>query len=474
MRFFDPDTDKPKKDGGENLPQSASVFAGTVLERLPDGLVVIGEDRSVISMNALARTYLGLGKAEPGNVESLLESSPVDMTEIEAVLQSGAAADVITQAADGRAILSSIRFLRDANKSDIGVTIILRDLQMIDRQRKLAAGARLPDRFKFTRDKDAAIDFSAQRRLSDAIDTIVKKGERALSVGARILLSGESGSGKTELAKHLHRRVGNPEEPFIHVNCGSIPEQLFESEMFGHAKGAFTGASPTGRRGLIEEADGGTLFLDEIGEMPIALQAKLLKFLDDGYVQQIGARKGKRVTCRVISASNRDLWSLVQEGTFRADLYYRLAAAPLTLAPLREQPKLVDHLIDRALGRINDSRDAALSLDETCRARLRSYAFPGNIRELHNVVFQLSLIDADVATVGDLPAHVVQGQPVLSVVSSQSDTDETGDLKAQVRAFERTIIDDAIRLYGSKRKAAAALGIDIGTIVRKSKSEAGS
>lgn len=473
MRFFDSseqNTDSNSQATG--LSDLPTLFSG-VIDRLPDGLIVLNPQQQVLAMNELARTFLGLVDQEYDHLDSLAEQAEADFSMAGEACRRGTATDFIVTAVDRRAILVSVRFVRDRASGDQAAIFTMRDLQMLDRQRKLAAGDRPTNRFKFTKDTEASPDFGTQRRISPEIDTAIKHGERALAVGARVLLTGESGTGKTELAKYLHRRVGNPEDPFVHVNCGSIPEQLFESEMFGHTKGAFTGASSTGRRGLLEEADGGTLFLDEIGEMPALLQAKLLKFLDDGYVQQIGARKGKRISCRVIAATNRDLHALVQSGTFRGDLYYRLASVPVTLPALREQPSLVNHLIDHVLRRINESRETALSIDADCRAALLRYVYPGNCRELQSVLLQLSLIDDALATRDNLPSFVLNSTNALRLITpTEPASGDESDMKALVRAYERDLIDEAIRIHGSKRKAAVALGVDIGTIVRKTKGKA--
>ena len=297
--------------------------------------------------------------------------------------------------------------------------------------------------------------------------------------GARILLVGESGSGKTEIAKYLRRLTEAPETPFVHVNCGAIPESLFESEMFGYEKGAFTGALQTGKKGLIEAAEGGTLFLDEVGEIPLPCQAKLLKFLEDGMVQRIGARVARRVRTRVISATNRDLWQMCRADRFRRDLFYRLAVIPLEVAPLREQPELVQHLIDHFLMAVNQTRERRLGLSPDRRAALAAYAFPGNIRELHNVLQQLSVAAGDEATAALLPRRMIApgGAAEPAVVEALPDEAAPvsllaapggpGLLRDRVRAFERELILDAIVRHGSKRKAARALGVDIGTIVRK-------
>jgi len=237
---------------------------------------------------------------------------------------------------------------------------------------------------------------------------------------------------------------------------------LFESEMFGYERGAFTGALQGGKKGLIETAGGGTLFLDEIGEIPLVSQAKLLKFLEDGTVQRIGAAAQRRVDVRVVAATNRELTAMVAEGSFRRDLYHRLKVVTITVPPLRQQRDQIGPLLDLMLARTNAGRTPALALDAACRARLLAHDFPGNVRELAHVIERLGVVADAVAGLDDLA-----GDPDFAVpVDAVSRADE-GGLKAQVQAFEDGLIDEAVRTLGSKRAAARALGVDIGTVVRK-------
>lgn len=304
---------------------------------------------------------------------------------------------------------------------------------------------------------------------------MISRGERALLQGARVIITGESGVGKTEIARHLHNFVANGVDPFIAVNCAAIPESLFESELFGYEKGAFTGASTEGKKGLIEAAEGGTLFLDEIGEIPLPLQAKLLSFLEEGTILRIGGTRPRRVNVRVISATNRDLLEMSEDRRFRTDLYYRLAVVNMPMKPLREVPELLDHLIDRFLTAINQRRSVPLQLSDDLRARLRAYHYPGNIRELWNLMQQISVLGDDEE---ELPRRLMAldparrarptGKPATSEAVAFS---EGTSLREAVSEYELRIIEDAIRVHGSKRKAAAALGVDIGTISRKTRKE---
>ena len=443
-----------------------------ILDRMIDGVIVLDVDGIVRAINSTALHLNGVERvAALGQVyDDFCLASTLDWSESADETSVQRKREFFATSEGGHSVLVSIRYFRDSVGDEALTLIFMRDLQVLDHLRRTAAGVSGGNVFKFLSDRDVGPDFDAQRYLSKDVDNMIVRGTRSLHQGARLLLMGESGSGKTELAKYLHRSVGTREEAFIHVNCGAVPDSLFESEMFGYEKGSFTGALQTGKRGLIESAEGGTLFLDEIGEVPLSSQAKLLKFLEDGIVQRVGGRSGKKVSTRIISATTRDLWKLVTESQFRRDLYYRLAVITLEVTPLREQPDLIDHLIDHFVSAANRMRKPKLMISAECRSTLKGYPFPGNIRELHNLIQHLSVVADGTATAEHLPAHVCEPQIVdqsPSAVKILDPITTSRPLKEQVRVYERQLIDRAITRHGSKRKAAQALGVNIGTIVRK-------
>ncbi|KSW24756.1 transcriptional regulator [Pseudomonas sp. ADP] len=303
--------------------------------------------------------------------------------------------------------------------------------------------------------------------MSPLLSDIADMGVRAFRRRARLLLLGEPGVGKTAIARHIHRAAGWGDRPFVDVNCASIPETLFESEMFGYERGAFTGALQQGKRGYIESAAGGTLFLDEIGEIPLQVQAKLLKFLDDGTIQPVGSPLAKKVQVQVIAATNKDLKAQVSAGLFRADLYYRLAVLPVDIPPLRAHRDDLPVLMDILLARINRDRQPPLRLSTACRQRLLSHDFPGNIRELVNIFERLAVLADDVAEEQHLPPELLGQVAPAGEEEPLPFASADEPLKAQVQRFERQVILQAVRLCGSKRKAAQHLGIDVGTLIRK-------
>lgn len=221
---------------------------------------------------------------------------------------------------------------------------------------------------------------------SQIIGKIHQLLQRVSSSDASILFLGESGVGKTAFSKLVHNLSNRSDGPFIEVNCSTIPESLFESEMFGYSSGAFTGASKQGKVGLIEQAEGGTLFLDEIGELPLAMQAKLLKVLQDGKVCRIGSTTSKRINFRLITATNQELNKRVDNGEFRLDLYYRINVIPIAIPPLRDRIEDIPVLLDYILNKLNQRYGENKVISSRLRRHFFSHDWPGNVRELENAM----------------------------------------------------------------------------------------
>jgi DNA-binding NtrC family response regulator len=288
---------------------------------------------------------------------------------------------------------------------------------------------------------------------SPAMIELLEVMERAAAFKSTVLLTGESGTGKEVLARAIHAQSPRRNEAFVGVNCGAIPETLLESELFGHAKGAFTGADRP-RRGLFAEADGGTLFLDEIGELPTPLQVKLLRVLQEEEVRPLGESKPRRVDVRVIAATARDLESDVASGRFRDDLYYRLNVVRLAVPPLRERSKDIPLLVDHFTAHFRDALGKPLQgVSDDALERLVSYPWPGNIRELENVIERSAILaQGDRITLRELPENVVRLDEQVRA-GAASDL----GLKRARRSLETEMIRRALRACGGNRTHAARL-----------------
>ena len=462
----------------ELLAALAEPAVGAIADAMPDALMAVDGAGIVVLANRAAESVHGLKRADlmGSSLAELAETSALDCTELVDTFHNNTRADLYATTADGRAMLISVRPVRDRRRDTVFTLFVMRDLDVIDHQRNAGAPRPGQERFRFRNTKPTDATPVDHMVTSAELEAVIAYGERAMARRARVLLTGESGTGKTEIAKHLHSLVCGDARPFVHVNCGSIPESLFESEMFGYERGSFTGALQGGKKGLIENAGGGTLFLDEVGEIPLMSQAKLLKFLEDGTVQRIGAATAKRVDVRVIAATNRDLDLMVDEGRFRRDLYFRLSVIALDVPPLRGSRDLIANLLDLFVSRVNKQRMPPLHLDDACRAALLAHDYPGNIRELANIVEHLSVVAEGDASPADLPPSVTDKEIASFVDPTRAGTPHgfpNISLKEEVRAYETQLIGEAIRVLGSKRKAARALGVDIGTVVRKTRRGSG-
>ncbi|HEV7554946.1 MAG TPA: sigma-54 dependent transcriptional regulator [Kofleriaceae bacterium] len=275
------------------------------------------------------------------------------------------------------------------------------------------------------------------------------------SARTSVLITGESGTGKELVARALHSEGNRAKMRFVAVNCGAIPEDLLESELFGHKKGAFTGAVAD-KSGLFQEADGGTLFLDEIGELPGALQVKILRALQERKVKPVGATDETEVDVRVVAATNRDIEAEVARGAFRADLYYRLNVIELRLPPLRHRKEDISLLADHFLQRFGAEHGRRSHLSLEAKRKLESYEFPGNVRELENIIERaVALSSTDLIGVDDLP-EVKPGKIPMPEVPGEFPP-EGVDLDALTSEYERGWVMRALEQTGGVRKRAATL-----------------
>jgi len=311
-------------------------------------------------------------------------------------------------------------------------------------------------------------EFSNIVGSSPAMKMVFERMSRIVKTESTVLITGESGTGKELVARALHFNGSRKSKPFVAVNCGAIPEPLLESELFGHVRGAFTGAIKD-KAGKFEAANHGTIFLDEIGTMPQQLQSKMLRVLQDQEVERVGATRSLKLDVRVISATNSDLEQLVRQGQFREDLYYRLNVIPLHLPPLRERKQDIMALVGvflekfcRLLGR------TPMTIGKQTLELLEQYSWPGNVRELENLVERLvALTEGDCIRPEDLPAGIPGSAGTID--GSRVELTEKGvDMVAIISEIERNLITQALTMSGGvKARAATMLGINRTTLVEK-------
>lgn len=301
---------------------------------------------------------------------------------------------------------------------------------------------------------------------------MLQLASRVAPVNTTVLILGESGVGKEVVARFIHRTSPRREGPFVNINCGAIPANLLESELFGYEAGAFTGARREGKPGMIEVASGGTLFLDEISELPGDLQVKLLQVIQERRLTRVGGVKAVAVDIRIIAATNRDLAGMVGRGEFRADLFYRLNVVPITIPPLREREDDIIPLIYHFLEKFNRAHGFRKTMTEEAREALTRYSWPGNVRELENLIERLVVtVEGDQISAGDLPRHVRddggrgRGKVVVGGIMP---------LRQAIEEVERQIIERALAEKRSTYSMAKILGVNQSTVVRKIRKYAGS
>ncbi len=297
---------------------------------------------------------------------------------------------------------------------------------------------------------------------SAAIRDVLGRIVRVAPTDTIVLITGESGTGKELVAKAIHANSKRKNRPFVPVNCAAITETLLESELFGHARGSFTGAI-SARKGLFEEADGGTFFFDEIGETPLAFQAKLLRAIQEHEVRRVGENKPIKVDVRIIAATNQDLLPAIAEKRFRQDLYYRLNVARFQLPPMRERMEDLPELLGHFLAKYNKKMSVKARFDDRVTEVLQAYAFPGNVRELEHMVEQaVALIQTGTIHPDDLLPHANAPQDAPRARGTGRSLAETVD------AAERTAIEEALRdSDGNRERAAELLAVSPTTLWRK-------
>lgn len=368
---------------------------------------------------------------------------------------------------EGRQCLLSASPVFDEEGNVVRVITNVRDVSdLIELEGKLEESERLNSRYieeieKLREEQHYNPEIIAN---SKSMLQIMKTINIISDIDSKILVFGETGVGKEVVVKEIHNKSKRGNGPFIKVNCGAIPSNLFESELFGYEKGAFSGASNKGKAGMFELADGGTIFLDEIGELPLNVQSKLLRVLQDGEVIRIGGVTSKKVDTRVISATNKDLKELVSLGKFRDDLYYRLSVVPIYIPPLRERIEDIPGLLFYFFNKYNKKYGKNKILKKECIKYLESYEWPGNIRELKNLAERL-VVTCEEEVIDLKLILMILGKPENDNCYDMSN--EFMTLTETILKVEKNLLERVLEKHHTTRKAALELGISQPTLVRK-------
>jgi len=446
-------------------PVAETQLLEALIEGATDGLALLSTEGRILRVNEAATRLLGLAREDL--VGRFVADDHVGLNVDGAwaldALSSRDAVSRTVELPDGRRAMVTMRAWRDRDDQPQYLLLVVRDVTSVG---QLVTGVQgepgSAPRWWQMRRSEVGIDRIVME--SRAMRAVAEKALQFAQVDSPVLIVGETGTGKTLFSRIIHQASSRAGAALREVNCGAIPAGLMESELFGYARGDFTGADAKGRTGLVELANEGTLLLDEIGDMPVLLQVKLLQFLEAGEVWPVGASKPRRVDVRVIAATNSDLADLVTQGSFRRDLFYRLNVLGLHVPALREHPEDIPALVDMMTDTLERRTGKRLKLGAEALEVLSRYPFPGNIRELWNIVERLA-VSSRSAPVGveDLPPEIAQAALSSGVPQGRI------NLRQVIRKVEAGIVRDALQRYGSQTKAAKHLGVGQATIARKAR-----
>lgn len=435
----------------------------TIIEFSTDGIYVVDQNGITIMVNSAYEAITGFRREElvGKHMYDLVKKGYFDQSVSLLVLQQKKRISILQKIGGKKdVIVTGNPVFNEQGDIEMVVTSVRDISQLIQMKAELekAKSFSKMNHHRYTFSVDGSNEQIVFR--SSAMKQIFDKVQQIAPYPTTVLLTGPSGVGKEVIANLIHHLSPRKDKPFIKVNCGAIPEALLESELFGYEKGAFTGARQDGKIGLLELADKGTIMLDEIGEMPLSLQVKLLRVLQEKQVQRIGSHKTKKLDVRIIAATNRNLKELISQGKFREDLYYRLQVIEMYIPPLAERPEDIEPLLDHYFSFYCKLYRIDKHLSPKTKEILQRYHWPGNVRELKNLVENMVVsVPSQLIEPHDLPLHIYDQTAATFPLT----------LKERVEQFERRLIYEAIEKHSSLRKAAQQLGIDHSTLVKKLK-----
>ncbi len=439
-----------------------------IIESSYDGILVTKPDGEIIRANHAHERITGFpGESIIGkNFKNLVDAHVYSSSIVEAVKKKGQPVNLVVNK-DKNQLLITGNPIMNQDSVLTHVVINIRDLtELNDLRSQLEQSQRLSEKY-YDELKQLRMRLLSQEGIiltSPKMQDLLAMALRLAQVDSTVLITGESGVGKEVIAKTIHKHSKRAKEPFVVVNCGAIPENLLESELFGYERGAFTGANREGKVGLIEMANNGTLFLDEISELPLPFQVKLLRVIQVKEIMPVGGKKPRSVNVRILAATNRKLEDLVQKGLFREDLFFRLNVIPLYVWPLRERKQEIIPMVyafrDKFCKAYNIKKDFAPEVFEV----FLEYNWPGNVRELENLVERLIVTSPGaLVSLPDLPDYLFEHNDSSPGVLVKG----VLPIKTALFELEKQLIKNALQEFGSTYKAAKALKIDQSTLVRK-------
>lgn len=440
-----------------------------VFENSSDGIYITDSDGLTLKINSAVERAIGQPKETfiGKNIKQLLQDGVVNEAMTFKVLEKGETIHSVPTNHFNTHLKTAVPIFNEAGEIKKVVTYI-RDLSASNHlYQELKKALEINKQYKVELEKlknktwwDPDIVVESKQMID-----IYEMGDRIANYDATVLILGETGVGKDIFARHIHHASQRREKgDFIKINCGSIPPDLLESELFGYEPGSFTGASRSGKPGMFELADKGSLFLDEVGELPLALQVKLLRVLQDKQIQRIGGTKTKSIDVRLIAATNRNLKEMVEKGEFREDLFYRLNVLPIAIPPLRERREDILPLVQSFLQNVTEKYRIPKEFDQNIKNFFYHYNWPGNVRELSNLVERLVLTNPNnFITASDLPEEYQDKKEVPFAYIKEM------TLKEATEIAELEILSVAVQKFKNTYELAEGLGTSQATIVRKLK-----
>jgi PAS domain S-box-containing protein len=453
----------------KGTPEDFERIFRAIMDYSQDGIFVTDHAGNIVMMNKASEVLNDCTAAEVlgRNVRDLVREGFYDRSVSLEVLKQKRVVSLIQVSRNRKKVLATGIPIFDDRGRIKYVLVNDRDITLIQGLiEKLEAGDVPAEkcRLDFSRMSRTITELQEFVIESPKMIEVIQAAVRAAKYDLAVVLRGESGVGKSMLAKLIHRLSERRNGPFVHVNCGAIAESLLESELFGYEKGAFTGANPGGKKGRLELADGGTLFLDEIGELPLPLQVKFLRFLESYEIIRLGGSRAIDIDARVIAATHQDLEEMVNRGAFRSDLYFRLNVVPIHIPLLAERREEIAPLAAFFLERFNRRFGTRKKMSRSALNALGAYDFPGNVRELENLTQRLvTMTEGDRIGFEELPEILFNAHHNGTGAGAR----RTPSHKESIRRLEEKMIQRAVAQYGSQRKAAKALGLSQSTLSRK-------
>ncbi len=446
---------------------SKEIFV-SIMDAIDDGVFITDHEGIVLFINNAYLRLTGLKKEDLLNqpIQNLVKQGVFSRSVSMDVIKNHQKQTILQSLKNGKELLVTGHPIFKKNSNQLAAIITsVRDITVLTQAQNAQKEL---EQIKSTQKKYSSIKSTLGflEHLSESTDQTYAKANRIASSDIKILIQGNTGTGKTVLARHIHKQSSRKDQPFLEINCATMPDGLLESELFGYVPGAFTGALQKGKKGLFEAVNGGTLFLDEVGDLPLALQAKILKVIEDNRFIPVGGYEYIYTDVRIISATHHDLPELVNKGLFRNDLFYRLCVATLRLEDLKDRTVEIEPLIQLYLGIFNKKYQVAKSYAPSTIQLIKQYAWPGNIRELTNFVEQTVVLSQEnIIQPEDIPENIIQSLHAKKQSGNTINFEKS--LKNQIADFEFDIISKALDKFKTTQKAAEALGIDQSTLVKK-------